>query len=452
MRVPAVSAVATEPDTNRALGWVLVVWSIVTSGVALFGLPVPLGGVIAIALLVTAGAAVVRFDFAHPYVWCGAAFFLYHASVPILFLAGLWPRSDALREVGFVSWSGLAAFMLAVGPARVSWRALPGPDDFRVFVTWSLATVSFVVTGLYVWAILRGGYTSKEEIALGSSLLLRLDPAYSVLTLCLAIIVGGQLQSGRIPLGLMALSFLWFGLAFAIGGERDLVLRLAWVFVFIWHVTYRRLSKGAWLVVGLVAALMINVLADLKNVLVRDVGDDPTVSDVTRLASLYPDEFVTASDNLQRLISEGPWPKFYGKTLLWDARQAIGVGFLGSTPGPAPTALFNAHFFPEIVSAGGGRGFSLVGEGYMNFGTAGAVIWLALLGLLAGVLYRKASGGLMWVAVYALSMPLFVYVMRADFSNLMSQGMKHILLPAGLILASAEVVRRATNQESIAGP
>jgi len=65
----------------------------------------------------------------------------------------------------------------------------------------------------------------------------------------------------------------------------------------------------------------------------------------------------------------------------------------------------------------------------MNFGAAGVVLWFVLLGGFVGYLYRQSARNLIWLTMYIVTMPLVVYITRADFSNLLSQFGKHIALP-----------------------
>jgi hypothetical protein len=57
----------------------------------------------------------------------------------------------------------------------------------------------------------------------------------------------------------------------------------------------------------------------------------------------------------------------------------------------------------------------------------------------------------MALSIYALSMPLLVYVTRADLSNLFSQWMKHILFPVVLIVVTADVLEAATRRVPTSG-
>ncbi len=69
----------------------------------------------------------------------------------------------------------------------------------------------------------------------------------------------------------------------------------------------------------------------------------------------------------------------------------------------------------------------------MNFGAAGVVLWFVLLGGFVGYLYRQSARNLVWHTMYIVTMPLVVYVTRADFSNLLAQFGKHVALPVAAI-------------------
>jgi oligosaccharide repeat unit polymerase len=386
----------------------------------------PWAGVTGLAVLAGTAVVVGKLDLLHPYTWYSPFFFLYHASIPALIWAGVRFDRDYSQGSLLLAWLALAAFLVVVGPGRKPWAPEPEPLRDLAVPAWMLFVLSLGVTFLYLKYIWSAGFVSKLEIARSDSPLARLDPAFSTLTLAFAVLLARRLLQGRFPWSLVCLAFGWALLDFGISGERDHLLRLGWVTVLLIHTLYRRIPKMVLL--GLTAAglVLIPVLGSMKNLLIRQ--DVPAAASAAPATLLFADEFTTASDNLQRLLEESVSPPLLGATLSWDIRQAVLPGFLVGW-GSAPTTRFNLEFFPEVVEQGGGRGFTLVGEGYMNFGAPGVALWFVILGCFVRWLYRKGVRNVLWLIMYVVSMPLILYVTRADFSNLLAQFGKHIALP-----------------------
>jgi oligosaccharide repeat unit polymerase len=414
--------------------------AITVSGV-LVGLSTDLSAwIVGLALLAIISMAVVRFDLLHPFTWYIPFFFLYSASVPILVWLQIKDDIGSLHETIVLEWIALASFVVAVGPAKKRPLLCGNIGIDAKLSAWMIFIISLGVSGLYLWHIWQANLTSKYEIALSTSILARLDPAFSVLAVAYTVLAAGSLENKRVPWGLVVFSIAWNALSFLLSGERDLVFRILWITIFLYHALYRRIPRWCLAVLATSAIVLVPVMEDLKNVLLRDT--ETTVIVNAMAVRVLNDEFLTASENLQYYLSQATFEPFYmGETLIWDVKRALLPWFMVQE-GPDPQRHFNVMFFPEIVAKGGGKGFTLVGEGYMNFGLLGVVLWFASLGWFVRTLYAKASEKKVWFLVYVVSMPLIVYIIRADFSNLFAQFIKHIAFPILVILLGQEVLHR----------
>jgi oligosaccharide repeat unit polymerase len=388
----------------------------------------PQTGVIGLAWLTVSALILSRLDLLHPYTWYCPFFFLYGVSTPILVWLEIKENMGSLHETVIMEWLALCSFLLAVRYLKKRRPSSPKPIPEIERPAWFLLLAMLAVSDIYLAYIWRTGLTSKFEIILSTSLLGRLNPAFSVLALAYGILLAISLVRKRIPWGLVVFVIAWHLLSFLITGERAVLLRVLWITFLLVHTLYRKISNRVLATVAICGLLLLPVLQELKNVLIRDAPLSVTLA--SPLVSALGDEFLAGSENLQTVIQNPPRHYYWGETLWWDVKQALLPGFLlPSGTGPAPTLRFNEEFFPGVVDEGGGRGFSLVAEGYMNFGAAGVVLWFVLLGSFVGYLYRQSARNLVWLTMYIVTMPLVVYITRADFSNLLSQFGKHVALP-----------------------
>jgi len=420
-------------------------WSVMLIGIAISGVLVTVSTelhhwILGLVLLTATSMVVVRLDLFHPFTWFSPFFFLYSASVPILVWLEIKEDIGSLHETIFLEWIALAVFMLVVGPRQREPR-FEGKISVDARITaWLLSTISLAVSGLYLWHIWHANLTSKYEIALSTSILAKLDPAFSVFAIAYAVLVAGAFQRQRFPWALISFAIGWNALSFLFSGERDLVFRILWVTIFLYHALYREIPRWVLAILATSAIVLVPITEDLKNVLLKETETAVMVNAMA--VRVLNDEFLTASENLQYYLSRATFePFFLGETLLWDIKRALLPWFMAQE-GPDPQRYFNVMFFPDIVERGGGKGFTLVGEGYMNFGWIGVVLWFALLGWFVRALYVKALNGEMWFLMYVVSMPLIVYIIRADFSNLLAQFVKHIAFPMLVIVLGQEILRR----------
>jgi len=388
----------------------------------------PLAGVIGLAWLTGSALVLSRLDLLHPYTWYCPFFFLYGVSTPILVWLEIKEDMGSLHETVIMEWLALCSFLLAVGYLKKRRPSSPKPVPEIEKPAWFLFLAMLAVSGIYLAYIWHTGLTSKYEIILSTSLLGRLNPAFSVLALAYGILLAISLVRRRIPWGLLVFVIAWHLLSFLVTGERAILLRVLWITFLLVHILYRRIPNRILGIVAICGLALVPIMQELKNVLIRDTPLSVTLA--SPFVSVLADEFLAGSENLQTVIQNPPRHYYWGKTLWWDVKQALLPGFLlPSGTGPAPTIRFNEEFFPDIVAQGGGRGFTLVGEGYMNFGAAGVVLWFVMLGGFVGYLYRQSARNLVWLTMYIVTMPLVIYITRADFSNLLSQFGKHVALP-----------------------
>lgn len=420
---------------------IIAILAIVISGLFV-GLGIePSSWVLGLTILTVVLFLLGKFDLLHPYTWYCPIFYLYSVSVPILVWMGVKDETESVWQAAFMEWLALVAFALAVGPTvrdvrlRADWITF----DLKASA-WMLLCASLAISAVYLGYVWKNDLSSKYAIALSESPFVRLDPAFSVYALAFAVLLGSFLRQGNVPWTLVVFSVGWNIFAFLICGERDFVFRVLWIFAFFWDCLYRRVPRWALVVFALCTIGSVPILQDLKSALLSE--SLPEVDVETPLAvRVISDEFLTGSDNLQvYLESRANGPFFAGETLVWDLRRAVLPGFLFPAE-KDPTRWFNETFYPEVLEKGGGKGFTLVGEGYMNFGAFGVVIWFLLLGAFVRYLYVKGTNSLAWFIIYVVSMPLIAFITRADFSNLIAQFAKHIGLPLVILFAGMHVLR-----------
>ncbi|MEZ9551897.1 O-antigen polymerase [Vibrio breoganii] len=173
------------------------------------------------------------------------------------------------------------------------------------------------------------------------------------------------------------------------------------------------------LIIGfLVATLWKSVLATL--VIYQDY-------DFSRVTLEFPPEFSS-----WYFISENVFNPFlfYGKTIA-DAILSLMYPFYDATP---LSIWYVQNFEPDLAEKGGGRGFSLLVESYINFGYIGIFIIFSLLGLLLGLIEKRSKSSFIFVYVCAVTFPILHKIYRSELLSIMKVYWWYYLLPIVMIM------------------
>ena len=95
----------------------------------------------------------------------------------------------------------------------------------------------------------------------------------------------------------------------------------------------------------------------------------------------------------------------------------------------ATTFWFTETFYPIFYAKGGGMGFTLVGQGYLDFGMPGVIGLFVVLGVFIGQLYRLSGKSTIAFIFYINLIPVVMYSIRQTISVILSQSIKHVMLP-----------------------
>lgn len=367
---------------------------------------------------------IVRMDLSHPYMWFVPFYFLYYSSHIILVLFNVERAYESTILVYKIVWFCLIIIALIIGTKRVEYTKTKLDkkrfiyDINNLFIVWgvSLLSCSYLIINTF-----RSGATNKREMALQDSNLSYLIIFFSLLILTSALIIINKINSkNKFPWLFSLFNLVFLIIVFLINGERNLVLTYIVVAVLIYDKLYRRINKLLLVVFGISVVLSIPLMQNAKNFLVTLELNNTLSGNI--ILDIIRSEFSSASLNLMIIINNHE-NLFYGKTLIWD------IGRIFTNFYQSPTAWYNNLYFPKVVKTGGGRGFSILAEGFINFGYAGSFIWSILLALLIKYTYKLSNKSYEMLFCYILGIPIFIYILRADFAFLFSNFLKQIILP-----------------------
>jgi oligosaccharide repeat unit polymerase len=429
----------TYYEENYNFKWGILFLSISLSGIVVFSSGESWISIISLVFLGAVSINLVKFDVLHPYTWYVPFFLLYSNAYPTLILLG---EVNNIYSVGYniliVNWIALSVFLICVGPElKVSKVNIDKNFPNFCLVSYPIYIFSIICTAVSIIYIYIKGLKNKYLINLDNSIYTDLGKVFYIYLLCFSIIIGKKIiEKNKIPWTFLLLNIAWVFICFTINGERDWLLKILWVSFFLINVLYRRVSKIGILLIGFICVLSVPILNNLKNIGVA--GETKNALSNNIFVDILGSEFGSSGRNLYLTVDyfNVPDKLFFGQTLLWDFLRGI-FGF-----GISPTQWFNLTFFPDLVNRGGGNGFSFMGEGYMNFGIFGVIIWMFLLSIIIKKLYTSSYQTLLHFIIYILSMSVFVYILRADFANLFSSLLKQIVLPILFMWVAVKILKR----------
>ena len=388
-------------------------------------------GIIALGVLVVSAWVFSEFELIHPLTWFPPIFFLYSVSYPLLISLGeLSNTYNQNSEILFIQWLALFTFIIIINTSgnekiEVDISLLKNLMPIVIPIFW----ISIFLTSIYVFYVYSSGLTSKYAINLDNSSLGVFTPLFSIIVISFALIVANRIGvKGKLPKGFIFVAMSYGAVVLLVLGERDFILKLFIVTVFLYHILKNKISKKKMILLGLAVIFIIPILGNLKNSAFNQGMKN--INENNFIINTLNGEFMTVGRNLSNLLSSEniAWSYYFGETLWWDIKVLFSTGV-------SPGAWFNDRFYPDLVARGGGNGFSLVGEGYINFGMLGVMIFFAMLAVFLKILYKNAKKNVVWLTIYIVTIPLTVYVIRADFATLITQFSKQILLPIIIIFA-----------------
>lgn len=380
---------------------------------------------------------IVNFDVAHPYTWFNPFFILYSTSNALLIITNSVNSVGAykLKESLFISWIAYCIFIIVITPKRYFFNVDKSRFNKSIFVTKMIYWGSVIGIMLMCFDVVRSGAINKADIKLEKSLLFTLG-IYSIqiFTFSFIILITDKLNKKE----KFDKKFILFQLFIAlvvifIAGERDFFMRLILILLIMYSLLIRKIPGIKLMIYGFIGMISLSIFQNLKNIFLKKQIESVGSSNV--LESILGGEFASAGRNLQILVQNGMDSIFINNnTFFTDIKFTFtNLPFINGDV-VTPTSWFNNTFYFDYVQRGGGKGFSLIGEGYINGGYLGVAVWFIILALIVRYVYKKSTRNYVWFVAYLLIIPLSIYCLRADFAIYFSHILKYIVIPLSILI------------------
>ena len=386
----------------------------------------PIFHIVGFGILVFGAMRIVRFDLAHPYVWYSFVFMMYSIGYPVLYIYGMtYDVYVYTKSLMFSQWLALVVFLLVLSPVKTDYSKLYGKKG-KIISSKPIMILASIALVLTLFEISTGNYSHKSEIyAEGSatvSIGFRMVLVFLVLFAVNSTLYGLAKSKLDIKMTLYAVGMISLLVFFS--GERDLIIRLLVILLFIYYVivSKSKLTKEV-VILGIISLAFLPFLTKYKY---YGLTGQKSPANNNIILDFLTSDFVSASKNMQiLLLDQSSKGRFRGITWLFSILRALNIDKLLNISLLSPLGWYNDTYF---AVGRAGQGFTLVGDGYVNFGYIGVVILFAFVGLIAKILYSRSNKGVYSFALYITSIPVFMYSIRADLANLLSPLINHNLL------------------------
>ncbi|WP_314406930.1 hypothetical protein [Pseudomonas kuykendallii] len=379
-------------------------------------------------------------DVSTPGVWMVLAVWLYHYSLPILVELGHYGPEYNEEIVVLPTCVIVLIFFLVLlfdKGRRFSDKFLQS----SLYCSGHLYKVFLFLVLVYAFglAVVAGG--SKTEASLSGLGRLQIFQAFFVVSYCGNLIC--KLIKRTPVLLFVAANFLLALLLSVLTGERDVFAGIVIVSVLSVSIFFRLGVVKNFIFVS-VGGLIFTILHFFRNFF--SIGG--MYAEVTRnvFVEFLAGEPRSAAQNFNTMVDYVGGNGYLGVGAFLNDFMSIFI-FKSMVYFENATNWFNSYFYPEIVSAGGGVGYSLIANLYSYQGEVWVFGFFFIFVSLLLVLRRFSFDNPYLLLFYFSCIPIIIYSIRGDISILFGLLLRNVL-PVFFVFAMCAQIGIALRQRS----
>lgn len=378
-----------------------------------------------------------KFDFESPLCWYLGVFTLYTIGYPLLYVTGNNMTQGFSPEPIQWCWIAVFVFVCVFSPEQNKKLNEKMDCDYNfgnMNIMKYFIIVSLIIVFVDVYLIYSSGYRNKGEIYGKADFYITFvfTLIYSIQTIYIYLMhINLILNKKSENMNLMIIIGAESLLLTLFSGERDIFIRYLILTVFFLFIN-KEINRFKMFLSCMMIVVFFMISRFIKYYFLT--AESNLYSFVPSLFSwkgligiIFGGEFESASKNLQILANDSVAASgvFFGSSYISDV-----VRILGITLNSSMTWFNDRYYFGSAV----GHGFTIVGEGFVNFGILGIVLSFVIIGSIINWMYKKRGKNPAYASIYIISIPIFMYAIRADLANIFSPMVRQILLP--LLLAN----------------
>lgn len=378
----------------------------------------------------------------HPLVIYNVFFLLYGISFPALGLSSLLiVDTETINKVIFCNSIGLASFIFGVMicsnkvPRKLFHKRINYNFNEK-FITYEIPIIIiiflFIISAFPIYKIISNGYINKQEIKKSGEIFLRFYSIFYPLIIYTIAYVINSYEKGLYKKSYLmtTIGILYSIIIIGITGERDIFFYFI-LMILLYIFDIRKKYTGFLLLVILLSSIIIlPITHTLKGYLIS--GPPNNLKEIldNGVIGLLHSDFSSAGSNLYNIIYY-TYDFHKGERLSNDLLRVFSSNLFGINPNATSATEWYKLYF--INSSGAGRGFSIIAEGYLDFGYTGIIVIMFIIGVFLQTLYRYRRINSLTYVYYIFTLLSCCYSIRADLANIINMSLKLCGIPLSLV-------------------
>ena len=371
-----------------------------------------------------------KIDIKNPLVLFTVFFILYQISYPIV-------SSHGIRVFEFVelnsnyylySWLATISFYIFWGNAsNVKYDFNKSTLNTNIFLLKTIYYFLVLVSILSSLYIIKNGFQSKYDLANSNNIILKIgDMSYTeliVFPLFILLSKNYKVTKKRILIIFNLMIMLFGMLTF---GERSYVFNYV-IIIALYYFTLRKISVNKMAILGIAGILFVSFSSSLKMLFANNNYSNIQYNDNIIINFLNSD-FSAAGFNFNFLLNNNDKNIFLGKTYIYDFLSPLDF-VLPIEKYSAPKWYTNEYWKKRRT----GLGFTIIGEGFINFGLVGIIFEMLIISRILKFFYLKSNNNYYYYIVYMGLLSLSLYACRQSLASIISPTVKYHILFAVIV-------------------
>ncbi len=392
-------------------------------------------------LLIALLCARLKLDIKNPLLLFLAIFILYQISYPILNAMDIKVfEYCTLNDNYYIySWIATVSFFLFYGSIEnVTYKK----ENITINVNKPLLKVIYIVLCAISiaasFSIIQNGYQSKYELAHVSSILIKLgNITYTALIAFPLYFVLSKNMSKRGKLFILIFNFMLVLLGMFTYGERNYVFNYVIVLI-IYYFTMNQVKLKKIIFIAVFSVLLLASSSSMK-MLFSSSSYKSNSQDSNIIVGFLNSDFASAGFNFNFLLNQKADSIFKGKTYIYDFLSPL-EDFLPISQYSSTKWYTNTYWNARKT----GVGFTMLGEGYINFGLFGIILQMFLLARLIKFFYSRSNKNYYYYIIYIGFISLVMYSCRQALGNIISPLFKYnILIALGVYIVNHMIKKKS---------
>ena len=370
-----------------------------------------------------------KLDFCHPYCNILPIFVLYQVAFPILFHNGVKVFNPVpINELYYVySWIASVLFIIFLGNMKntinYEFKKMEKNNNRKFLIIIYIALVIFSIGASIV--ALSKGYASKHELAVDGNFFVKVGMMAYVALIPVTMLLFFDNNSTKKE------KYIFFGntlLIMFIGmmtlGERNYVFNFI-IFAFLIIMSFKKISVKNKIILITAMVAFVSISPNLKMFFSKENIYTDTKREENIILRFLNSDFASAGYNFNYLLTQKENYEFkYGSTYVYDFLSPID-DIVSSVKKLNCTSWYQKEFWSTRKT---GLGFTMIGEGFLNFGVIGIIISMFILAKIVRYLYLNSNKNLYYYLTYIAVINYSMYACRGSLANIISPVFKYYIL------------------------